>query len=64
MCKIWYIKYSCGCTVRQDAPCAETPNTLGTCSRGLEEKDQAFADMRVEWYWQSDGQRHVVKLRP
>ncbi|XXG97095.1 hypothetical protein Hte_003390 [Hypoxylon texense] len=26
--------YSCGCTVDQEAPCAETLNNLGGCSKG------------------------------
>ncbi|KAI0149849.1 hypothetical protein F4776DRAFT_659745 [Hypoxylon sp. NC0597] len=34
MCKRYNVKYSCGCTKPQDAPCAESPNAMGGCSEG------------------------------
>ncbi|KAI1400624.1 hypothetical protein F4819DRAFT_487428 [Hypoxylon fuscum] len=34
MCKVYKIKYTCGCTEDQVAACAESPNNPGGCSRG------------------------------
>ncbi|KAI1136110.1 hypothetical protein F5Y05DRAFT_415709 [Hypoxylon sp. FL0543] len=38
MCKRYMITYSCGCTKPQDAPCAESPNSMGNCSEGIKPK--------------------------
>ncbi|KAG4219742.1 hypothetical protein PC116_g31779 [Phytophthora cactorum] len=35
MCKIYVITYSCGCEEKRETPCAESPNTLGACSKGV-----------------------------
>ncbi|KAI1209165.1 uncharacterized protein F4807DRAFT_98921 [Annulohypoxylon truncatum] len=42
MCKVYHITYSCGCKEIQEAPCAESPNTFGTCAGGAEIKSEDY----------------------
>ncbi|KAI0882209.1 uncharacterized protein GGS22DRAFT_191378 [Annulohypoxylon maeteangense] len=41
MCKLYHVKYSCGCVEDRPVSCAESPNTFGTCAAGYDDKDEA-----------------------
>ncbi|KAI1448615.1 hypothetical protein F5Y02DRAFT_275689 [Annulohypoxylon stygium] len=42
MCKIYQVTFSCGHTEPQEIPCAESPNTFGSCAGGAKEYPKEY----------------------